>query len=70
MKLYNSLCHFYFEKRDQILGVGPLLKYGKKGKRVTSVLDLGCDDEEGGWQGTLVIKNPKSRTKFKIVTEH
>lgn len=69
LKMYNNLYHFYLEKRDDVIGVGPFLKYGRKGKNSSYSLDLGVREIPGGVTlGTLVIKNPESRTKFKIVT--
>ena len=38
--MYNNQYHFYLEKRDDVTELGPYLKYGRKGKNVTSMLDL------------------------------
>jgi hypothetical protein len=65
LKMYNNQYHFYLERRDDTHQMGPLLKYGRKGKPITYCLDLGSG---GSTQKTLVIKNQESRTKFKIVT--
>ena len=44
LKMYSNLYHFYLEKRDEGLGIGPLLKYGRKGKKVNYFIDLGYYD--------------------------
>lgn len=66
LKMYNTQYFFYLEKKDETWGVGPFLKYGRKGKNVSNCIDLGFGS--GEMQGTLVVKNPNSRTKLKIVT--
>ena len=40
LKMYNKQYHFYLEKRDEMTGLGPFLKYGKAGKNVTACMDL------------------------------
>jgi hypothetical protein len=41
LKMYNNQYYFYLERRDESAGIGPLLKYGKKGKIISRCLDLG-----------------------------
>jgi hypothetical protein len=62
---------FYLEKRDDATGVGPLLKYGHKGKPITHVLDLGYRpvDNTEGLNGVLVVRKANSKkNQFKIIT--
>ncbi len=58
--MYNNHYHFYLEKKDDYAEGGPYLKYGRKGKNVTTSLDL---------NGLLVFRDESSQTKFKIVTQ-
>ena len=62
---------FYLEKKDEATGLGPYLKYGRKGKPVSALIDLSHKEIEHteGLNGILVIRNPDSKRKFKIVTE-
>lgn len=40
LKRFKVAYMFYLEKRDELTGQGPFLKYGKRGKAVNHVLDL------------------------------
>jgi PH domain len=40
LKRFKKAYIFYLEKKDDITGEGPLLKYGKKGKPINHVMDL------------------------------
>jgi len=40
LKMYNNQYHFYLEKKDDLTGLGPYLKYGKIGKNINYCLDL------------------------------
>ena len=48
---------FYYERKDETTGAGPYLKFGKKGKPVTTVLDL-------GQEGVEVLRVTGSQRKF------
>ena len=64
LQRFNVPYMFYYEKKDEMTGTGPYLKYGKKGKTVNHVLDLsscGCPGET-----VQIIKMPESKRKFKI----
>jgi hypothetical protein len=50
---------FYYERKDESTGAGPYLKFGKKGKPVTTVLDL-------GQEGVEVLRVTGSQRKFRI----
>jgi hypothetical protein len=62
---------FYLEKKDEFSGNGPYLKYGRKGKPITAVIDLCTKTSEAseGINGVHVIKDQSSKRKFKIFTE-
>lgn len=62
---------FYLEKRDEATGIGPLLKYGHKGKPIKHVLDLSYRpvDSAVGYNGVIINKKSESRRKFKIITQ-
>ena len=70
--MYNNQYHFYLEKRDDFTGLGPYLKYGKIGKNVSYCLDLTETTKSDGLNSRsfLLVKEPNSSTKFKIVTPH
>lgn len=40
LKRFRVAYMFYLEKRDELTGLGPFLKYGKRGKNIHHVLDL------------------------------
>ena len=65
LKMYNNQYHFYLEKGDESVGTVPCLKYGKKGKNVTHYLELQSNKKS---EGILVVKEPSSSTRFKILT--
>jgi hypothetical protein len=54
---------FYLEKRDENTGIGPFLKYGKKGKNVTAMIDLSLKpvEQTEGANNIIVIRVPDSR---------
>ncbi len=56
---------FYYEKRDETTGMGPYIKYGKKGKTVNHVLDLG-GEASGAVQ---IVRVSESQRKFRINTK-
>ena len=71
LKMYSKYYIFYLERKDETTGIGPILKYGRKGKSVSTIIDLSqrpVDSTEGA-NGVLVIRHPTSRRKFKIITE-
>jgi hypothetical protein len=35
LKMYSNQYHFYLEKRDEALSMGPFLKFGRKGKSIS-----------------------------------
>ena len=41
LKMYSNQYLFYLEKRNEVTGQGPFLKYGRKGKSVNQMVDLG-----------------------------
>jgi len=59
---------FYLEKRDELTGTGPYLKYGKKGKAVSNVIDLGASNDLNQQDSTFIVKNNDQGSKFKIIT--
>ena len=72
LKRYKKQYMFYLEKRDEITGAGPFLKYGRVGKPVSAVIDLSLKPATAleGVSSTHVFKDQgKSRTKFKLITE-
>ena len=71
LKMYKKQYLFYLEKRDENTLVGPLLKYGKKGKTISHILDLSCRpvDQTEGLNGVLFVRDPDSARKFKVVTQ-
>lgn len=58
---------FYYERRDEG-GNGPYLKFGKKGKTVNHVLDLGVGSEIGS--AVLIAKVAGSHRKIRINTKN
>jgi hypothetical protein len=66
--MYNNQYHFFLEKRDENMGFGPFLKYGRKGKNVSNVLDLSSTDTNSVGNGVIVVKESSSTTRFKIMT--
>jgi hypothetical protein len=53
------------EKGDENVGTVATLKYGKKGKNVSHVLEL--QTTQSG-EGILIAKETSSSTRFKIIT--
>lgn len=70
LKMYSNQYHFYLEKRDEIKGTGPYLKYGRKGKNVSYVIDLSFKNVEGtdAENGIMALREHDSRTKFRVIT--
>ena len=70
LKMYNNQYHFYLEKSDELTGLGPYLKYGKAGKNVTVCMDLSDHSKGEGAvsRGFLIVKEPTSNSRFKIIT--
>jgi hypothetical protein len=70
LKMYNKQYHFYLEKRDEMTGLGPYLKYGKAGKNVTACMNLSDHSKGEGAvsRGFLIVKEPTSNSRFKIIT--
>ena len=71
LRVYKKQYLFYLEKRDEGTLVGPLLKYGKKGKTISDVVDLSVRsvDQTEGINGVLVVRDPDSQRKFKVITQ-
>ncbi len=66
---YTKQALFYLERRDEQTGQGPYLKYGPKGKTVKHAVDLSYRPVDEGFNGVLVVKQPESKRKFKVVTQ-
>ena len=58
LKMYSNQYHFYLEKRDEVKFVGPYLKFSRKGKNVSSVIDLSTKSVEGtdALNGIMALK--------------
>ena len=71
MKIYKKQYLFYLEKRDEKNDIGPLLKFGRKGKPVAHIIDLSARpvDQTDGLNGILVVKTSDKDSKFKIITQ-
>ena len=66
LKMFSNQYHFYLEQRDEVSGKGPYLKFGRKGKNVTNLIDLSARETGPGLNGILALK--LSGTKFKVIT--
>jgi len=66
LKMYSNQFHFYLESRDELRNRGPFLKFGRKGKSVTTVIDLSAQESNGILNGIMALKQAGS--KFKIIT--
>jgi hypothetical protein len=58
---------FYLERKDELTGEGPLLKYGKKGKQINHIVDLGTS--ESLTSKLVIVRHATSKRKFQIITE-
>jgi hypothetical protein len=76
LQRFNKPYMFYYEKRDEAAAAGwngPYLKYGKKGKTVNHVVDLGAGSGEisnGGGAAVLIAKVAGSNRKIRINTKN
>ncbi len=70
MKIYKKQYLFFLEKRDEKNDIGPLLKYGRKGKPVAHIIDLSAKPvgQTEGLNGILVVNSSLKDSKFKIIT--
>lgn len=59
LKRYKKQYMFYLEKKDDLSGAGPFLKYGRKGKPISAVIDLSIKlaDITEGLNGVHVIRD-------------
>lgn len=71
LKRFKKAYMFYLEKMDEDKSVGPLLKYGQKGKPLKHTLDLSQKpvEQTDGQNGVIVLRVQGSKRKFKIITE-
>ena len=61
---------FYYERRDE-RGSGPYLMFGKKGKTVNNVLEMGAGAEIGNsGSAVLIAKVAGSNRKIRINTKN
>jgi hypothetical protein len=72
LQRFNKPYMFYFERRDEGGMGGPYLKFGKKGKTVNNVLDLGVGSGEIPNTGAsvLITKVAGSHRKIRISTKN
>jgi hypothetical protein len=73
--MYNNQYCFYLERKrpddfESSESCGPFLKYGKKGKNVSIVMDLSQRNLEGidAANGIIALREVNNQTKFKIIT--
>ena len=71
LKMYNNQYNFYLEKKDPLTGAGPFLKFGRRGKTISTIIDLSMrlvDGLASVKNGIMALKEPDSNTRFKIIT--
>ena len=58
LKMYSTNQYmFYLERKEHpSMKNGPYLKYGRKGKAISNVIDLGNSGGHGGVDGEVVVE--------------